>query len=128
MRGTAIGFMVAVTLLSACESTGPKPLRVTGTWQGFLQLGSEPDLDYAFTFSLEQAQSNVTGSWVTSRPVAPDIQFRGTINGAVSGDTVTLSLGPNQFDSGGVYIGTVNAAGNQITGQLLDLQLVLNRH
>ena len=128
MRGTVIGSMVAVTLLSACESTGPRPLRVTGTWQGVMLEVPDTAVNYGFTFSLEQAQSNVTGSWVTSRPVNPDVQFRGSITGSVSGDSVTLSLGPNTFDSGAVFVGTVNAAGDQITGQLIGLPLVLKRH
>jgi len=126
MRFAPICLVMGVTLLSACESTGPKAPSVTGTWAGALQTAFTGNT-YGLTFSLQQTQSTVTGTWAASQGGVPSIEYQGPLTGSAFGDSVNVSLGQNGFVDNGVFVGRMNPAGDTITGQLSGLQVLLIR-
>jgi hypothetical protein len=126
VRDAAIGLVMGITLLSACESTGPKAPSVTGTWAGAVQTAFTGN-SYGLTFSLRQTQSTVTGTWVASQAAVVGIQYQGSLTGSAFGDSVNVSLGQNGFVDNGVFVGRMNPAGDTITGQLSGLQVLLIR-
>jgi hypothetical protein len=126
MRFAPICFVMGITLVSACESTGPRAPSVAGTWAGAVQTAFTGN-SYGLTFSLQQKQSTVTGTWAASQGGVPSVEYQGSLTGSAFGDSVNVSLGQNGFVNNGVFDGRMNPAGDTITGQLSGLQVLLIR-
>ena len=54
--------LAALVALPACDSGGPDPVGITGTWEGFIIDGQNTSLQYPVTFRLTDSGQMVTGS------------------------------------------------------------------
>jgi hypothetical protein len=106
--------LACLLTLVACGSSPTSPsaaASVTGTWLGTITseqvAGSgSARVDFAGT------NSNLTGTWSVTGPSGPD---SGTLNGAVNGSAVTLTLTPS-VPVNCPYAVTATMSGTQLTG------------
>jgi hypothetical protein len=101
--------VASVLLLAACGSTGPtETVNLTGTWS------MVANTSFAFTLSIQQTGSAVTGTMHPTSPSGMDTQIAGTLNATVVSFTRQWSDAGTAYTQ--VYTGTVSADGKTMSG------------
>lgn len=81
--------LVALVALPACDTGGPDPIGITGTWEGFIT-SANTSTRYPVTLRLTDTGERVTGSGVYSLP-SEDVEFT-VVNGSFFQSNVNLEL------------------------------------